>query len=122
MVRRGSTLGELAALNPDFLLQIARDMIYLLGPEPIPQGEPPSTHFAECRKVLDKVAQAAPGSAEAAVLGASLRYLRRDFEGAQVRKPLPRRRRCRATERRALGRAGMAVSAGPGARAVCLFF
>jgi tetratricopeptide (TPR) repeat protein len=84
-VRRGTTLGELAALNPDFLLQIARDMTYLLGPEPIPQGEPPSPHFAACRRILDAVARAAPGSAEAAVLGAGLRYLRRDFEGAQVR-------------------------------------
>ena len=83
-VRRGTTLGELAAMNPDFLLQIARDMTYLLGPEPIPQGEPPSAHFAVCRRILDAVARVAPGSAEAALLGASLRYLRRDFEGAQV--------------------------------------
>mmetsp|Transcript_5618 Transcript_5618/g.19788 ORF Transcript_5618/g.19788 Transcript_5618/m.19788 type:complete len:1322 (-) Transcript_5618:141-4106(-) len=69
--------------NPDFLLQIARDLLEYAGSECPPEGESPSPVLSKAIKILDGVSKLAPGMLEVQILLAKSRYLARDFEGAQ---------------------------------------
>jgi len=69
--------------NPDFLLQIARDLLEYAGNECPPEGENSSPVLSKAIKILNGVSKLAPGMLEVQLLLARSRYLDRDFEGAQ---------------------------------------
>lgn len=79
----GVTPGKLIELNPDFITNLAKEMLEYAGSEPVPVGEPSSPLVAKALDVLRPVMRACPGILDVKLLVAQTRYLSRDFESAQ---------------------------------------
>uniref|UniRef100_A0A672QNB8 Tetratricopeptide repeat protein 21B-like n=1 Tax=Sinocyclocheilus grahami TaxID=75366 RepID=A0A672QNB8_SINGR len=68
-------------LNPDFLLEIAKEYL-ALSPAPAP-GQPPAPQLQHCASVLDTVVKVVPGLMQAVFLMAKVRFQSGDIEAAQ---------------------------------------
>jgi len=76
---------RLACLDPDFMLQIARDYMVHCGTEPmsLDQGEFAAECLEKARKLLEDLTQQVPGLLEAKLLLANARFIGNDIEAAQ---------------------------------------
>uniref|UniRef100_A0A672KST6 Tetratricopeptide repeat protein 21B-like n=1 Tax=Sinocyclocheilus grahami TaxID=75366 RepID=A0A672KST6_SINGR len=68
-------------LDPDFLLEIAKEYL-ALSPAPAP-GQPPAPQLQHCASVLDTVVKVVPGLLQAVFLMAKVRFQSGDIEAAQ---------------------------------------
>ncbi|KAM9802924.1 tetratricopeptide repeat protein 21B-like [Syngnathus typhle] len=69
-------------LNPDFLLQIAKEYLALCPPKPPGQGQA-SPQLRHCAALLGKVVKIVPGLLQGLFLQAKVRYQTGDVDGAQ---------------------------------------
>ena len=74
----------LIKLNPDFVTNLAKEMLEYAGSAPALSGEPPSPLVAKALDVLRPVMRACPGILDVKLLVAQTRYLSADFESAQA--------------------------------------
>uniref|UniRef100_A0A8B9LA54 Tetratricopeptide repeat domain 21B n=1 Tax=Astyanax mexicanus TaxID=7994 RepID=A0A8B9LA54_ASTMX len=70
-------------LNPDFLLEIAKEYLALCPAKPPAQGQAPAPQLQHCASVLDTVVKIVPGLLHAVFLMAKVRFLSGDTEAAQ---------------------------------------
>ncbi|XP_049583785.1 tetratricopeptide repeat protein 21B-like isoform X2 [Syngnathus scovelli] len=70
-------------LNPDFLLQIAKEYLALCPPKPPGQGQSPPPQLRHCAALLGKVVKIVPGLLQGLFLQAKVRYQTGDVDGAQ---------------------------------------
>ncbi|XP_035377935.1 tetratricopeptide repeat protein 21B [Electrophorus electricus] len=70
-------------LNPDFLLEIAKEYLAICPAKPVTQGQAPAPQLQHCASVLDTVVKIAPGLHQAVFLMAKVRFLSGDIEAAQ---------------------------------------
>uniref|UniRef100_A0AAR2L5L3 Tetratricopeptide repeat protein 21B n=1 Tax=Pygocentrus nattereri TaxID=42514 RepID=A0AAR2L5L3_PYGNA len=70
-------------LNPDFLLEIAKEYLALCPAKPPAQGQAPVPQLQHCASVLDTVVKIVPGLLHAVFLMAKVRFLSGDIEAAQ---------------------------------------
>jgi len=74
---------SLIKLNPDFVTNLAKEMLEYAGSEPAPTGEPASPLVGKALDVLRPVMRACPGILDVKLMVAQTRYLSADFDGAQ---------------------------------------
>jgi tetratricopeptide (TPR) repeat protein len=74
----------LIKLNPDFVTNLAKEMLEYAGSEPPPSGEPASPLVAKALDMLRPVMRACPGILAVKLMVAHTRYLSADFDGAQT--------------------------------------
>ncbi|XP_037095162.1 tetratricopeptide repeat protein 21B-like [Syngnathus acus] len=70
-------------LNPDFLLQIAKEYLALCPPKPPGQGQSSPPQLRHCAALLGKVVKIVPGLLQGLFLQAKVRYQTGDVDGAQ---------------------------------------
>ncbi|XP_076851637.1 tetratricopeptide repeat protein 21B [Brachyhypopomus gauderio] len=70
-------------LNPDFLLEIAKEYLALCPAKPVSPGQAPTPQLQHCASVLDTVVKIVPGLPQAVFLMAKVRFLSGDIEAAQ---------------------------------------
>ncbi|KAI4887077.1 hypothetical protein NFI96_013965, partial [Prochilodus magdalenae] len=70
-------------LNPDFLLEVAKEYLALCPAKPPTQGQAPAPQLQQCASVLDTVVKIVPGLLHAVFLMAKVRFLSGDIEAAQ---------------------------------------
>jgi len=70
------------AMNPQFLLDVAKQHIKHCGTEPQDPAAPVNPHLTECVNILKYIVERVPGMMEAQLLLATTQYLRRDFTNA----------------------------------------
>jgi len=69
-------------MNPQFLLDVAKQHMRHCGAEPATAAAPPSAHLVEGTKMLSFLVEQVPGMQEAQLLLARSQYLQRDFSNA----------------------------------------
>ena len=69
-------------MNPQFLLDVAKQHMRHCGAEPTTAAAPPSAHLVEGTKMLSFLVEQVPGMQEAQLLLARSQYLQRDFSNA----------------------------------------
>ena len=72
-----------AALNPDLLIQITKQLMQHCPTEPIPAGEEKDKTLVTGIRVLEMILKDVPGLIEAQLLLAKTKYILNDLEGAQ---------------------------------------
>ncbi|XP_016148131.1 tetratricopeptide repeat protein 21B-like [Sinocyclocheilus grahami] len=70
-------------LNPDFLLEIAKEYLALSPAKAPAPGQPPAPQLQHCASVLDTVVKVVPGLMQAVFLMAKVRFQSGDIEAAQ---------------------------------------
>ena len=83
---------QYTVMNPQFLLEIAKQHMNHSGTEPLDPASSPNAHLVEGTKLLTYLVEQVPGMLEAQLLLATSQYLQRDFTNAvrtlnMVREP-----------------------------------
>lgn len=73
---------QYTVMNPQFLLDIAKQHMNHSGTEPLDPAAAPNDHLVEGTKLLTFLVEQVPGMLEAQLLLATSQYLQRDFTNA----------------------------------------